>query len=614
MNGLQDEVKPTLFRENAWAEALRSHEFARVERRMLRQLIETLLYERIVVSGHMFDPDGKEEERFEIYGTSAEGVPAAYIVHGRLKRSFARIRLSRRHPIERLGPDGELSEARLSLFVWEVLGPRVPQERLEAFSEELLQTLLKDIQAQFANPLAELRGSERSYDALEGNVMDGHPYHPSYKSRIGFSLSDNEAYGPEFKPALKLIWLAVPAQDSEQAVSDSLCGSEFMQAELGAEVLAGFAAKLREAGKRPDDYRFVPVHPWQWRESTVRVFYRQLADGRMIVLGEGADEYRPQQSIRTLANISRRERAYVKLPMNLINTSTKRTLAKHTILNAPLISDWLARLIEQDEEAVRMDFVLLREVAGVAFDHEAMPEPDRQAAYGTLGAIWRESLHGYLRSGEEAAPFNALCHVERTGKPFIDPWIRQVGLEAWTRKLLLCSIEPLLHLLFAHGVALESHAQNMVLIHRDGSPVRVAFKDFHDGIRFSRAHLTAPDACPALHSLPSYHARVNPNSFIETDEAEGVRDFVHDAFFFINLSELCFFLEEHYGLPEERFWGIAAEIIHGYQSSHPQHEARFRAFDLFTETIRVEQLTSRRLFGDAEVRLQAAPNPLHPFR
>jgi siderophore synthetase component len=152
------------------------------------------------------------------------------------------------------------------------------------------------------------------------------------------------------------------------------------------------------------------------------------------------------------------------------------------------------------------------------------------------------------------------------------------------------------------------------LIHKDGKPERVALKDFHDGIRFSRRHLSDPEACPALNPVPAHHPKINRNSFIETDDPAVVRDFVHDAFFFINLAELCMFLEERFGLEEMAFWQTVAEVIREYERENPQHRERYEQFDLFADTIQVEQLTKRRLFGDSEFRVHDVPNPLSHFR
>ena len=169
---------------------------------------------------------------------------------------------------------------------------------------------------------------------------------------------------------------------------------------------------------------------------------------------------------------------------------------------------------------------------------------------------------------------------------------------------------PLAHFLYAHGIALETHAQNAVLIHDQGRPSRIALKDFHDGIRFSRELLAKPDQRPPLHRTPEAHTRVNANSFIETDDPALIRDFMHDAFFFINLGELALLMDEFYGVEEATFWALVHEVLEQYQQRFPELQARFELFDLFAPTIEVEQLTKRRLYPDTELRMHAVPNSL----
>src|SRR5690606_24510876 len=55
------------------------------------------------------------------------------------------------------------------------------------------------------------RGSRRgmSYEELEGAIDEGHPYHPCFKARTGFSLADHERYGPEAGHSFLLRWLAI---------------------------------------------------------------------------------------------------------------------------------------------------------------------------------------------------------------------------------------------------------------------------------------------------------------------------------------------------------------------------------------------------------------------
>jgi siderophore synthetase component len=262
--------------------------------------------------------------------------------------------------------------------------------------------------------------------------------------------------------------------------------------------------------------------------------------------------------------------------------------------------------------------VILGEVAGVALDERAFPDIRYNDVYGKVGAIWRQNIGGFLEDDERAVPFNGLSQFTRNAEgepdgPFIAPWVARHGLDAWTRQLVHVATLPIIHMLFAEGVGMESHGQNIVVIHRDGWPLRVALKDLHDGVRFSSAHLAHPELAPDLEPVPERHAALNRNSFIVTDDPDAVRDYSCDAFFFIALAEMAIFLRRHFGLEESRFWAMAADEIKAYQRAHPQHAERYRCFDVFAPRWEVEALTRRRLFGDAEPQIKHVLNPLASF-
>jgi siderophore synthetase component len=288
----------------------------------------------------------------------------------------------------------------------------------------------------------------------------------------------------------------------------------------------------------------------------------------------------------------------LKLALSIVNTSTARTLAPHAVANAPLITGWLQGVAARDPYLARdLRPVLLGERLGVAHSPE-------------LAAIWRESLHPYLAAGEEAAPFTALGHVDATGEPFIGPWIKDQGVEPWARRLLEVAVPPVLHFLVGHGIALEAHAQNLILIHEGGRPRRLALRDFHDGVRFSVAGLADPGARPALRPTPPEHLRVNRNSYLEAASDDEVRDFVHDCLFFVNLAELAMFLQDRFDLAEERFWALARRVVEDHRRRFPDLGRRAARFDVLAPEVSVEQLTARRLLPEAEVRLHRVPNPL----
>ncbi|UFJ39451.1 IucA/IucC family siderophore biosynthesis protein [Brevibacillus humidisoli] len=596
-----------------WISPFQSASYAKVEQRLLCQLIEAVLYEEIVVPQEGLPRAEDFQGDLVLTGKTNDGIPVAYHFSCARRFSFGRFRVSRGTVI-RQPSDEAPTAATVSGFVEEVLGQVQQGERLMRFLEELEQTLAKDLQAhQYQSRHAPLARTERDYDELEGDIIDAHPYHPCYKSRIGFSLRDNLLYGPEFKRNQRPLWLAVAKGESAISLSAGVDYLLMITEELGHGVFDMFASSLHRRGLDADDYYFMPVHPWQWENIVLPSFHRQLAEQKIVLLGQGSDDYRPQQSIRSWANFTHKERAYLKLALNITNTSTKRILAKHTVMNAPLVSDWLCSLTKEDETAQKLDFVFLSEFAGISYDYEQLPPLQQQKTYGSLGVIWRKSLHRHLREGEQAVPFNALCCMDRE-QPLIEPWVRAFGLETWTRQLLEIAITPIIHMLYAYGIAMESHAQNIILIHQDGRPSRIALKDFHDGVRFSKQHLSQPEACPDFHQEPAHHRAINRHSFMQTDDLSAVKDFVHSAFFFVCISQLGIFLHEQYGLEERRFWEMAAEAIHTYQCQHPQHKHNFARYDLFSKTIQIEQLARRRLWKDTEVDPKPVPNPLYHYR
>lgn len=597
----------------SFIQALRSDIFSQVEQRMLRQLIQAVLYEGILPYDTNSDAVGDGRRHFILHGKDATGHPVQYRSVGKRMDSFGRIRLFR-VPIIRVGTDGSETAATLADFANEVLSAAQQGERLQRFIEELEQTLLKDVQAQSYLTAPSLTDDQRRYDELEGRLGDGHPYHPCYKSRIGFTLADNERYGPEFQQPIRPVWLAIAKSHSRAGHSQAIDDETFIRKELSESEMARFHALLDSCGQQPEAYRVMPVHPWQWQQVILPLFHQELADQQIIWLGEANDVYQAQQSIRTLSNRTAPERAYVKLSLSITNTSTSRIMAGHTVLNGALITDWLHGLLEHDEYAAQQGFFVLREVLGITYDYEQLPEYRQAKTYGSLGTVWRESIHGYLQPGEDAIPFNGLCYVQKNGVPLIDPWVRLSGVEEWTRRVLEVTISPIIHMLYVHGIGMESHGQNVILIHRNGQPTRVALKDFHDGVRFSVNHLAEPDQCPNLHPEPASHARINRNSFIQTNHPDDVRDFTYDAFFFIAAAELAMFLAEHYQLAEQRFWEMSAQVIHAYQRQHPQHEERFRLFDLFAPTVQIEELTKRRLLGDEDLHFKPGMNPLYAYR
>jgi siderophore synthetase component len=545
-------------------------------RRVLRQLVGGLWFEGLIEPR----PDGDGWWALPVGG-------ATY--RWRAAERFAFGRPALEGPVCREPGGEETSIRRLVAALAPALG--AAPERVSGLADELERTVLNDADAVAAwrdRPVPGHDGGPAGYDDVEAWTVDGHLYHPCYKSRLGFDREDNRRYGPEFGPTVRPLWLALPVEEAQVTAAPGVDATAYLRAEVGDG-----------GGGLDDGWVPVPVHPWQWRERLAPRFAGPVAEGRVRVLGEG-DEYRPQQSIRTLANRTRPERATVKLALGIVTTSTARNLAPHTLRNGPLITGWLRGLVADDPVLRELGVGVLGEEVTVA--HVPVPGlpsgPD-----GAVGCLWRQSVPALL-GAETAVPFTTLTQRTPAGPPFVAPWIEAWGAERWAGCLLEVAVGPLARLLQVHGLALEAHAQNVLLVHREGWPERLVVRDLHDGIRFSRRHLAEPDRVPDLAATPAAHLRVNRNSFVETDDPAAVRDFVHDALFFVNLAEVAFVLADAFGLDERWFWSRARDVVE-------RHRGPLAAeLDLLAPTVGIEQLAGRRLLPDDRLRVRRAPNPL----
>jgi len=583
--------------------ALRAPQFAQVRRRLLRQLLESLLYEGVLAARTTSDG------RCAVDGTDERGNAVCYLFTATRRYGFDRVRLGPQ-PVLRCAPGGTVEAESTTRLLSEVHDDlNADQACVATFAKELEETLVKDALAQYVRARRGDKLCGADYDTLESAITDGHLYHPAYKSRIGFDLADNLAWGPEFAGAIHPLWLAAHRGVATVTVSAGLHEPAFLREQLGTGTVEKFHQRIRRARADPVHYTLVPVHPWQWRERVSRAFAVPLRNRELIVLGDDPHTHLAQQSIRTLACRDVPERAYLKLSLSIVNTSTSRVLAPHTVGNAPRISDWLREVLAGDaylRDELRL--ILLGEVLGVAVDPVPVSQVVREDTYGALACIWRESLHPQLEPGEQAVSFTGLTARELDGTPLVDPWVRAFGVRRWVQDLVTVTVIPLVHLLQRHGIALEAHAQNTILVHSAGRPRRLAVKDFHDGVRFSRSALADPGRCPELTGTPAHHT--NRNSFVETDDLGLVTDFLLDALCFINLGELAMLLADAYEFSEQEFWAAVRGAIQTYHRRFPELADRFARFDVFKPSIAVEKLTTRRLLPDTELRLHAVPNPL----
>ncbi|WP_169086427.1 IucA/IucC family protein [Paenibacillus sp. PL91] len=598
-------------------EAIRSPIYNQVTERVVRQLLESLLYEQIV------SPQLREEGKpfiFTLNGLHASGKRVVYVCKGRRTMTFGRIRIAK-HSIIRM-VEGVIEPithpGQLLIELLPESGSSGEESHIAAMAKELEQTRLNDVLAQYERMLNGRPLIGLSFDELEAEAMDGHPYHPCYKSRMGFHYEQNYEYGPEFKQPVFPLWVAIDHSIAFASIDVEMSYGQLLLEELGEGQRLAFQQVLLQQDCVPADYVWLPVHPWQWMNKIVPAFTQELHSKQLVLLGSSTYSYNAQQSIRTLSNAVNPKKASVKLSLHIRNTSSYRYLTPHSVASAPAVSHWLSKLAEADpylKQEARL--VILKEYAGVTYEaksEEAMQYDLLHGRYGALGCIWRESIHSYLEEGEQAVPFHALYALDSDQRPFIDAWIDQHGLENWLRHLLEASMLPIVQLLVMHGIALESHAQNMILIHHNGLPVRTALKDFHEGVEYCNEDVTKLVPLPNFSQIHPVYAQGKLDDYYEMKERSSLVAMTLDAFFMINLGELALMLSDNYGYEEQDFWQLAAAIMEAHEARYPDEQERFVQFDLYAPSCIVEQLAGNRLYAAAVERNHTVANPLHLAR
>ena len=556
----------------------------RPDERVLRQLVASLLFEGIV--------DARRQSDGESFQWSLGD--RAYRCSGSVG-PFGRVRLTP-GSIEVQADDETWSPASLAQVVSALPGTGISRSRLLS---EMTQTVaFSDWNARNlpSRPRRSMRFAE-----LEGALEEGHPYHPCYKARTGFSDADHAAYGPEAGKAFQLIWLLVHRKHLRQALpADERI---FWKTELGDETWAEIEAIRQEAGLASDDFALVPLHPWQWRNLASTLFSGWIEAKEAHCLGPAGDHYTATQSVRSLLNASRPLAASVKLPLNMINTSSRRTLEPHSVCTAPVLSRWIAGIVASDPLfAECYPLTVLEEYAGIIADAEG-------PLAGQIGAIWRQNAEATLKPGEALIPFNALMMVETDGRPFADDWVRHFGLMPWMNRLIEITVLPVWHLLVHHGIAVEAHGQNMLLVHRDGWPVRLILRDFHDSMEFSPGFLREPEKAPDFLSLNPLYREAEPDQYYWTDNLDSLRELVMDTLFVYNLTEISHLLEHCYALPETRFWQRVESVLSSYADTDDAAGRQARlGFD--RPHILTESLMTRKLLALKPEYHHTVPNAL----
>lgn len=446
------------------------------------------------------------------------------------------------------------------------IGPQALPEYLEEFINTL--AISADRPDERRITAADLAHAD--FQTIERTMTEGHPCIVANAGRLGFSADDIDRYAPEVGNHFRLVWVAARREDCDVATVSGVDYDAMLVDELGADTLAEFDAVLRESGCDPDDYRYLPVHPWQWTEKVRKLYSADLADRRIVFVGESPDLYQAQQSIRTVFNATTPTRHYVKGALSIVNMGFTRGMSADYMRTTPLINNWVRGLVADDPYLAAIGFEMIFEVAAIGYRSPTFtPITQPGSEYRKiLSALWRQSPVTLVRGGEQLSTMAALLHVDHHGDPLVGAFIARSGIPAaeWIRRYLRTYLHPIAYLLYRYELKFSPHGENLILVLDEGVPVRAILKDIGEEVSVFGEPEGLPKSC----------ARVLTT---EPDEIRnlGVLSDVFDDY----LRPLADVLHTHRLVTDEEFWDLVADSLREFVDTHPDLADQFAKWDLF---------------------------------
>lgn len=335
------------------------------------------------------------------------------------------------------------------------------------------------------------RSDLQRYIHSEQFLLTGHPFHPTPKSRSGWSPAEEKKYSPEHGAQLQLRYFQVPRS---WVVCDGLDDVSVDHLSVTLQKLSAHTLHAQ------DGYVILPLHPWQadWLLQQARI-HSAMKSGELRDLGVSGKSFYPTASIRTM--LAEDASAFLKLSLNLRITNCVRNNARHELVSA-LAASRIYRPMKLEMQALFPHFHVLEEQAymSVCFpENQAQSYRQHKEIEDGFGLVLREGLSDQI--GQEMTPMicASLFGNGQAGRLQVAMLIERFshrnglslsqGMRVWFSRYAELAIFPVFYLLFEKGIAFEPHMQNSIVgLASDGAPERFIIRDLELTRLTPRAH------------------------------------------------------------------------------------------------------------------------------
>lgn len=314
----------------------------------------------------------------------------------------------------------------------------------------------------------------RDYLASEQGLWFGHPNHPAPKARLWPEHLGQQTYAPEFRARVPLHVIEVP-QDGLQVSGNGLSVDQ---------VLDGFASqRLARRGRAA-----ICLHPVQAQLFLADPRVAALiARGEIVDLGQTGPLASPTASMRTWYGDGRGY--FLKGSLNVRITNCVRKNAWYELDSAMLIDRLFTRL-QREQPTTIGGATLVSEPGSLSWAPVGSSAEDSHWFREQTGAILRENFCRYAPA-ESCLMTGTLFARDLQLRPLVHGFLQQGAktpddehLLGWFAAYQALLLRPVLSLFFNHGVVLEPHLQNAVLVHDNGWPAQLLLRDF-EGVKLT---------------------------------------------------------------------------------------------------------------------------------